>query len=93
MSAAAVSFAVVAPALLVAHTVADHWIQTDHQATNKGRAGWPGRAACLAHVAGYTAVTALAVLGVWWLFALPLTPLTWLLAAALITALTTGGTP
>gem|GEM_PF-6942365 len=28
---AALTFAVVLPALLVAHTVADHWVQTDGQ--------------------------------------------------------------
>jgi hypothetical protein len=67
-----VSFAVVLPALLVAHTVADHWVQTDHQAGHKGLPGWAGRWACGKHVITYTVVTALAVLAVWGLFALPL---------------------
>jgi hypothetical protein len=48
---AAVTFAVVLPALLVAHTVADHWVQTDHQAGHKGLPGWAGRWACGKHVA------------------------------------------
>lgn len=54
---AAITFATTLPALLVAHTVADHWIQTDHQACTKGKAGWPGRLACARHVATYTACT------------------------------------
>jgi hypothetical protein len=72
--AAAVSFAVVLPVLLVAHTVADHWVQTDHQASRKGMAGWPGRWACAAHVAGYTATTVIAVAAAWALFGLAITP-------------------
>jgi hypothetical protein len=51
-------FASVFAALFVAHQVADHWVQTQHQADNKGRPCWPGRAACLAHVATYTATAA-----------------------------------
>lgn len=49
------AFAAVFVALYVAHQVADHWIQTQHQADCKGRPGWPGRIACAAHVATYTA--------------------------------------
>ncbi|MEU8657875.1 DUF3307 domain-containing protein [Actinoplanes philippinensis] len=48
-------FAAVFIALYVAHQVADHWIQTQHQADCKGRPGWPGRIACAAHVTTYTA--------------------------------------
>lgn len=54
----AVTCAVVLPALLVAHTVADHWVQTEEQARTKGLPGWAGRTACAAHVATYTATTA-----------------------------------
>lgn len=54
-------FAAVFAALYAAHQVADHWIQTDHQAGHKGAAGWPGRIACAAHVATYT-ITALVAL-------------------------------
>jgi hypothetical protein len=62
-------FAATFAALLVAHHVADYWIQTDHQAVNKGRHGTPaedaaGRAACLAHVLSYTATTTAAVAAV-----------------------------
>ncbi|MFY1688034.1 DUF3307 domain-containing protein [Plantactinospora sp. WMMB782] len=58
------AFAAVFVALFVAHQVADHWIQTQHQADCKGRPGWPGRLACAAHVATYTltALVALAAL-------------------------------
>lgn len=43
-------------ALFVAHQVADHWFQTQHQADVKGAAGWAGRIACATHVLVYTAV-------------------------------------
>jgi hypothetical protein len=61
-------FAATFAALLVAHHVADYWLQTEHQAVNKGRHGSPrenaaGRAACLAHVSTYSAATASAVAG------------------------------
>nr|MDT0661926.1 DUF3307 domain-containing protein [Micromonospora sp. DSM 115978] len=48
--------------LHAAHTVADHWIQTQHQASHKGLPGWSGRRACLAHVATYTLTAVLALL-------------------------------
>lgn len=54
-------FAAVFAALYAAHQVADHWVQTQHQADTKGHPGWPGRIACAAHVATYTA-TAVAAL-------------------------------
>ncbi|MEO3931146.1 DUF3307 domain-containing protein [Micromonosporaceae bacterium B7E4] len=41
--------------LYAAHQVADHWVQTQHQADCKGRPGWTGRLACAGHVATYTA--------------------------------------
>lgn len=55
------TFAAVFVALFVAHQVADHWVQTDHQACTKGKPGWAGRHACAQHVLWYT-VTALIVL-------------------------------
>ena len=48
------AFAAVFAALYVAHQVADHWVQTDHQAAHKGDPGWPGRLSCAAHVTTYT---------------------------------------
>lgn len=47
-------FAAAFAALYAAHQVADHWIQTPHQANTKGTPGWRGRRACAAHVATYT---------------------------------------
>lgn len=72
-SGSAVTFAVLLPALLVAHNVADHWLQTDHQAQHKGLPGWRGRRACLAHIASYTALTAAVTAAAWWTFQLPVT--------------------
>lgn len=66
MSAAG-SFAAVFAALLVAHQVADHWIQTDGQAAGKARPGWRGRAACTGHVATYTVTALVALVPVAWL--------------------------
>lgn len=65
-------FAAYLAALLVAHTVADHWIQTHNQATCKGKPGRAGVLACLGHVATYTATTVLFGLLVWHLLHLNL---------------------
>lgn len=59
------AFAAYLLALLVAHTVADHWIQTHHQAMCKAKPGLVGVLACLRHVATYTATTAVFGLLVW----------------------------
>lgn len=56
-------FAAVFAALFVAHQVADHWVQTDHQAAGKGAADWSGRRACAVHVATYSATAVVALLG------------------------------
>src|SRR5690606_32568271 len=58
----AAAFAATFVALFVAHQVADHWVQTSHQAAHKSLPGHEGRIACLAHVASYTLCTTLAVL-------------------------------
>jgi len=73
-TAQAATFAAVFVALYVAHQVADHWIQTDHQALHKGDTGWPGRLACLAHVGSYTFTALLAVLALPLFLGLPLDP-------------------
>src|SRR5690606_928380 len=70
----AAAFAATFVALFVAHQVADHWVQTSHQAAHKGLPGHEGRLACLAHVASYTLTTTLAVLVVWLALDLPVTP-------------------
>jgi len=61
MNAALSRFLLVSAALTAMHEVGDHWVQTDRQACTKGAPGWPGRLACAAHVATYTATGALAV--------------------------------
>ncbi|GAB2657138.1 hypothetical protein GCM10027271_14610 [Saccharopolyspora gloriosae] len=70
----ALIFAAVLPALLVAHHVADHWLQTSHQAANKGRPDWLGRFSCAAHVLSYTAATAGTVALLWAVLGLPISP-------------------
>jgi len=61
-TSAAATFAAVFVALYVAHQVADHWIQTQHQAVHKAAPGWLGRRACAGHVAAYTATALVALL-------------------------------
>ncbi|GAA4851283.1 hypothetical protein GCM10025787_38070 [Saccharopolyspora rosea] len=75
MSGAAVAFAATLPTLLVAHNVADHWVQTSHQAALKGRPDWLGRWNCAKHVLSYTGVTSGAVALVWSVLGLAITPL------------------
>ena len=72
---AALTFATVLPGLLVAHTVADHWVQSHQQAAHKHLPGWPGRLACAAHIATYTATTTLTVGLLWVLLDLAISPL------------------
>lgn len=55
------TFAAVFAALYAAHQVADHWVQTDHQAAHKGQGGWVGRWNCAKHVATYGATQLLAL--------------------------------
>ena len=70
----AAAFAAVLATLHAAHTVADHWVQTQHQADTKGPPGCPGRLACAAHVATYTATALAALLAVAWRTDLTLNP-------------------
>jgi hypothetical protein len=60
--------------LFAAHQVADHWVQSQHQADTKGSAGWRGRLACAAHVATYTATALAAVLALVWRTGLDVAP-------------------
>ncbi|MEU0155603.1 transcriptional regulator [Micromonospora fulviviridis] len=55
------TIAAVYAALFAGHQVADHWIQTQHQADTKGLPGWPGRLACAAHVVTYGAAQLVAL--------------------------------
>lgn len=69
------TFAAVFVTLYVAHQVADHWLQTHHQACTKGDPGWPGRMACARHVATYTATAVALLAAVALLLPLPLSVL------------------
>jgi hypothetical protein len=75
----AVTFASVGFSILAAHQVADHIVQTDWQAQNKGRRDTIGRIACGMHVCTYTLTTILFVGTVWLLFDLPISPAGFLL--------------
>lgn len=59
-------FAAVFVALWAAHQVADHWVQTPHQSSDKGLPGWRGRVACAGHVASYTATAVVVLAAVAW---------------------------
>ncbi|MFS8200493.1 transcriptional regulator (plasmid) [Streptomyces sp. CWNU-52B] len=48
--------------LRVAADVADHWVQSDHQAQHKAKPGTEGHKALAGHVATYTATQAAALL-------------------------------
>jgi hypothetical protein len=62
----AVRFAATLAALIVLHSVADHWAQTWSQATLKGGQGWTARLAGLRHVLIHTAVLAVGLVVVDW---------------------------
>jgi hypothetical protein len=62
-SHAAGRFAAIFATLFAAHQAGDYWVQTHRQAAYKGLPGWPGRRACLGHVASYTLACTGAVLG------------------------------
>jgi hypothetical protein len=47
------TFAAIGIALYAAHHVGDYWVQTDHQASHKGKPGADGRVACINHVSSY----------------------------------------
>lgn len=68
------TFAATFVTLYVAHQVADHWIQTQHQADCKGLPGWSGRIACAAHVGTYTAAALFALAALRWSLDLNLAP-------------------
>ncbi|GAA2810067.1 hypothetical protein GCM10010441_38380 [Kitasatospora paracochleata] len=68
-TARAARFAAAYALLRSAADVADHWVQTDHQARTKGQhdhhegqSSAAGRRACAAHVATYTATQAAALI-------------------------------
>lgn len=80
-------FLLASTAMVAAHQVADHWVQTDHQAVTKGGPGWRARLACARHVATYTATQALTLtVAAKWL-RVPLSP-SWTAAGLGVSALT-----
>jgi hypothetical protein len=81
------TFAAVGFTLVVTHAVADHWVQTHHQAMKKGARLRTGPMHCAAHVASYTAMTAITVLVVWISFNLTITPVGFI-TGQLVSALT-----
>lgn len=64
MTSRAAQFAAVYAALTASHEVADHWVQIDDQAVNKGKANRNGAMACAEHVITYTATQAVALYAV-----------------------------
>lgn len=56
------AFPAVYALLRVAADVADHWVQSDHQAQHKAKPGAEGHKALAGHVASYTATQAAALL-------------------------------
>ena len=54
ISGNAAAFGAVFVALWTAHTVGDHWLQTQTQSDEKGKPGWPGRLAASRHVLSLT---------------------------------------
>lgn len=60
----AARFAATYAALTAAHEVADHWVQIDDQAVNKGKTNRDGAIACAEHVITYTATQALTLAAV-----------------------------
>jgi hypothetical protein len=63
-SAAGLTTVLVFAALLTAHHLADHWIQTGHQAAHKGDHTRYGQWMCARHVSTYTLTATLFVLAV-----------------------------
>lgn len=57
-------FAAVFIALYVAHSVGDHWVQTNRQSARKGLPGWTGRLACARHVLTLTLTKAVVLAAV-----------------------------
>ena len=83
----AVAFTTVMLGLLVAHEVADHWVQTHYEANRKGEQSPEGRTACLSHVLSYTFTTVLFAGGIVLLFNLHITLLGFI-AGQIISAVT-----
>ena len=70
-------FAVASAALLAAHQVGDHWVQTHRQALTKGGSGRTARTACGRHVASLAAVKVLFLLATFAVTGLQVRPGWW----------------
>ena len=70
----AVIFAVALLALLVAHQVGDHVVQTDRQATTKAARGGAGLRAMAGHLVGYHVTAAALLVGTDAVLGLPISP-------------------
>ena len=68
-----VVFAVSLVALLVAHQVGDHIVQSDSQASGKVARGWSGARAMAGHLASYHAIAAFLLIVTFVVLGLPLT--------------------
>ena len=80
-------FAAASAALYAAHQVADHWIQTQHQAAHKAEPGLKGHLCCARHVATYTLTSAAALLALHVVTGMPL-HLGWTVAGLAVSAVT-----
>jgi hypothetical protein len=78
-------FAAVFVALLAAHQVGDHWVQTGAQAACKGGRGWAGRVACAGHVVTLTTTKAVFLAAMTLTVGLHLAP-SWTVAALAVDA-------
>lgn len=64
MTSPAAKAAAAYAALRTAAHVADHWVQTGHQAAHKGDSGVTGHRAMAGHIAGYAGAQAVALVAV-----------------------------
>lgn len=87
MTDTAAIFAATLVTLLAAHSVADHWVQTDGQATTKGKPGMVGYLADFRHVATYTATLTGALLLMGWKCGIDYEPVPFVIGMA-VTAVT-----
>jgi hypothetical protein len=67
-----ITFVVALVALLVAHQLGDHVIQTDRQASDKAGGGWAGARAMVGHLTGYHLTAAVVLASTAYTLALPL---------------------
>lgn len=66
-------------ALIAAHEVGDHWLQTPCQAMIKGGDGWTARGACARHVLVLTVTKVVALYFAFGAARLPIYPLSWVI--------------